>query len=378
MKIAILLWLFPPKWLAGTEIATYNLAKHLAKKGHEVHVITSLDEGLPKESLEQDFHVHRVRCPRVRFLGIIIFWLKAFPFLKRINPDVIHAQGISMGMPGFLAKKFLGKPYIVWGRGFGVYFPWLFKNQISKLVLGNANAVIALTEDMKGKMERICNRDVCVIPNGIDLEGFQDLPTKEVARESLGLDNNDRIVLLVANLRPVKGVRYLIEAINIVRSTETKVRLLLMGDGEERQNLEAVVKSLNLEDCVSFTGKVPNEKVSEYMAASDVFVLPSLSEGFPMVILEAMASGLPIVATKVGGLPEIIEDGENGFLVQPKNPQQIAERVLLFLNNSELAEQISKNNQQKAKEYSWENIAQRLEDIYYSCLSKPITSSTEG
>jgi glycosyltransferase involved in cell wall biosynthesis len=102
------------------------------------------------------------------------------------------------------------------------------------------------------------------------------------------------------------------------------------------------------------------------MAASDVFALPSLSEGFPIVSLEAMASGLPIVATKVGGLPEIVEDGQNGFLVEPRNPGQIAERALLLLNNDKLRQRISGNNKEKVKEFSWENVVSRLEGLYRS------------
>jgi len=111
-------------------------------------------------------------------------------------------------------------------------------------------------------------------------------------------------------------------------------------------------------------GKVPNEKVPEYMAAADIFVLPSLSEGFPVVIVEAMASGLPIVATNITGLPEIVHDGENGFLVEPKNPAELAERILLLLQDDELRGRIAQNNKQRAKDYTWEKVIDRLEEVY--------------
>jgi len=117
MKIAITVPLFPPKWLAGTEIATYNIAKHLARRGHEVNVITSLDKGLPRESMENGFYVHRIFWWNIRFIGIMSFWAKIFWCLKTIKPDIIHVQSVGMGIPGLLAKTFLKKPFVVYGRG---------------------------------------------------------------------------------------------------------------------------------------------------------------------------------------------------------------------------------------------------------------------
>ena len=120
--------------------------------------------------------------------------------------------------------------------------------------------------------------------------------------------------------------------------------------------------------CIDFLGQIPNEKVPQYMAAADVFVSSSLYEGFPNVVLEAMVAGLPVIASKVGGLPEIIKDGENGFLVEPKNPELITEKVLLLLGDEELRKRISRNNRKKAKGYSWESVVERLEEVYRSLL----------
>jgi glycosyltransferase involved in cell wall biosynthesis len=362
MKIAILVGAFPPKWLAGTEIATYNIATYLARWGHEVHVITSLDEGLPKASLEEGFYVHRIFWRKIRFLGIISFWIKIFWHLKKIKPDIIHVQSVGIGIPGFLAKIVLKKPFVVYGRGSEVYLPLMFTNTISKLVLKNADAVIALTEDMKGEMQKIYDRDIFVIPNGINLERFKNLSKGDIRGKG------GKTILFVGTLCPVKGLTYLIEAMKITRDKNKDIRLMLVGSGEERVHLEVLIKKLKLKKCVNFIGKVPNEEVPEYMFASDVFVLPSLSEGFPNVVLEAMASGLPIVATNVGGLSEIIKDGENGFVVEPKSPKQIAEMVLMLLEDDELRERISKNNKKRVKDYSLESVVARLEEIYRSYL----------
>jgi glycosyltransferase involved in cell wall biosynthesis len=115
-------------------------------------------------------------------------------------------------------------------------------------------------------------------------------------------------------------------------------------------------------------GKVPHDEIPAYMASADVFVLPSLSEGFGIAALEAMAMGLPIIATKVGGLLEIIKDGENGFLVEPRNPVEIAEKCVLLLTNDDLRASISRNNREKAKDYSWEKVIERLEKVYLHVL----------
>jgi len=367
MRIAITVPLFPPKWLAGTEIATYNIAKHLARRGHEVHVITSLDEGLPKESIEEGFYVHRIFWRKIRFVGVISFWMKIFWCLKRINPDIVHVQSVGIGIPAFLSKKLLKKPYIVWGRGSEIYISWRFNKQILKLVLKNADIVIALTEHMKREIKKICNREVFVIPNGIDLEKFSNLSKKNI-RKRLKIKEDAKIITFVGTLCLVKGVRYLIKAMKIIKQLYPNTRLVLVGDGKEKKKLEKVVVELVLEGCVRFIGKVPNGEIPEYMVVSDVFVLPSLSEGFPNVVLEAMASELPIVATNVGGLPEIIKDGVNGFLVEPKDPEQIAEKVLLLLEDDQLRDKLSRNNRKEVKRYNLGSVVERLEEIYQSCL----------
>lgn len=367
VKIAILVALFPPRHLAGIEMVTYNIAMRLSKKNHEVHVITTLDEGLPKESIEKDFYVHRIKTSKIPILRTALYYIKSFFAVKKINPDIVHIQTIYLSLSGLLIKKFLHKPYVVYGHGSDVYLPWRFKNIISKPILKNANGVIVLTEDMKREVQKIYDREVFVIPNGINLERFENL-SKEVSRKRLKIKEAEKIIIFIGGMRPVKGIKYLIEAMKIVTDKNKNKRLFIVGDGEERKYLEDLVRNLNLEKYITFIGKVPNEKIPEYMAASDVFVLPSLSEGLPVTVLEAMASGLPIVATNVRGLPEIIKNGENGFLVKPKSTEQIAEKVLLLLEDDVLRERISKNNREEVKKYSWENVVEKLEGVYLGCL----------
>jgi glycosyltransferase involved in cell wall biosynthesis len=336
MKIVFLVAGFPPKWLSGAEIATYHIAKHLAKLGHEVHVVTSLDKGLSKETTERGFYIHRVRAIRKPNLFTLSFLIPAFREVKRINPDVIHAQSVFLGLCAFLAKKGFGKPYVVCSHG-ELYFSWAFKALISKQVFANANAVIALTDDMKRTISEVYTGDVYVVPNGIELEDFGNL-SKDKSRRELNIGEGDRVLIFVGRFRPEKDMTSLIKAMRIMVERNQKVKLVVVGGGPQERRLKKLAAELNLVQQVNFVGQVPHEKVSGYMAAADVLVLPSLSEGFPVVLPEAMACGLPIVATKVGGIPEIVTDGENGLLVEPRNPEQIAEAVLIILEHDELAQ----------------------------------------
>ena len=360
--------MFLPKRIGGTEVATYNIASYLAKRGHEVHVITTLDEGLPKESKEGEFYIHRIFRREIKFLGIISLWIKMFWCLRKVKPDIIHSQSTVLGMPCLFAKIFLRIPYIVYGRGSDVYLPWTFKQQISALILKNANSVIALTEDMKGKMQSICLKEILVIPNGLNLKNFKNI-LKGVARKKLNIKREDRVIIFTGTLHSVKGVNYLIQGMDIIKQKGIKAKLLLVGDGEDREALMRLTEELELEQDITFAGRVSNEKVPEYMFASDVFVLPSLSESFGIVILEAMASQLPIIATNVGGLPEIVKEGVNGFLVPPKNPDELAKKIILILQNDELRHNMSKNNAELAKDYEWDVIVEKIEQVYLSILS---------
>lgn len=368
MKIAILVYLFPPVWLGGTEVATYNIARELAQR-HEVHVLTTSDKGQTKESRQDGFTVHRVAQRSIFLFDMLTFSIGCLLKLRQINPGIVQAQGIiPPGVPAFLSKKLLGRPYVVCGQGSDVYLRSRVNDLVSKQVLKEARAVISLTNDMRNAAQSISQRDVSVIPNGVSLSSFDNLSPQPL-RKILNISDEERVILFVGTLRPVKGVKYLIEAMSIINHVDDRVRLLLVGGGEERGNLEILAKRLAVADKVNFMGKVPHQKVPEFMSASDVFVLPSLSEGFPLTILEAMASGLPVVASRVGGLPEIIQEGKNGFLTEPGNPKDIAEKVLGVLGNSQLRRRMSSHNREKAKEYSWERVVKMIEQVYSTVLT---------
>jgi glycosyltransferase involved in cell wall biosynthesis len=367
MKISIFVKFFPPRGLAGAEIAAHNMAKYFTKKGHEVHVTTTLFKGGIRETIDEGFFVHSIPWSKIKFFGGFIYWINAFRQLKKIKPDIFHFQNIDIDLFTFFLIKIQKKPFVVWAQGSDVYFRSTTEKLKSKIVLKYADAVIALTEDMKNYLKDIYKKDILIIPNGIDLSNFENL-SKDYFYTKFGFEKNTKIILYVGTFRPVKGLKYLIEAMKIIGCNEK--RLIIIGHGEEKEDMEKLVKNLNLENCVTFLGKTPNSEVIKYMVSSDVFVLPSLSEGFPITILEAMASALPIVTTKVRGLPEIFKDGQNGFLVEPRNPEQLAEKILLILNDEDLRNRISKNNEEEVKKYDWKIVIDKLENLYFDILKK--------
>jgi hypothetical protein len=217
-------------------------------------------------------------------------------------------------------------------------------------------------------------RAAAVIPNGVEVERFGRRISKEEARKKFLLGSDARIIVFVGNLRPVKGVAYLIQALALIRERDPNIVLLVVGGvvaGEEEgegTRLNALVEELNLKENVIFVGSVPNQAVPEYLAASDIFVSPSLSEGFPVSFLEAMAASLPIVATNVTGISSIVKEEVNAFLVEPRNAAEIADKVTTLLDDPELRHRMSENNRVLVQKYAWESVAKDLEPIYLRCL----------
>jgi len=344
--------------MGGTEMATHNIAKRLSKN-NEVHIITSLEDKL-ENNWKGPYFVHRISWPKIKGLGILIFWLKIFICTYKINPDIIHAQGLSMGIPAYIFKKFFNIPYIMWGRGSDVY---LNHKNIEKLllkkVINNSCSVIALTNYMRKILIKTYGyENIHVIHNGIEINRLNN---KKYSNKEIN-------ILFVGSLRKVKGVEFLIKAMEIAVKNKNDLRLIIVGDGVERNYLNSLTKNLGLCNNIEFTGQISNKSVYNYMNNSDIFVLPSLSEGFPNVLLEAMAFGLPIVTTNFKGSEEIITNDKNGFIVESKNPKQIANRILLLAENKDIRNKMSRYNRKTAEKYNWDNIIKNICKIYLKCL----------
>lgn len=373
MIIAIVTPQFPPKWLAGMEIATSDIAKQLSKKGHTVHVITVLDEGLAPESYEEGYFIHRIKNPWPKF-GILSFWLGIIKTLKNINPDIIHLQGIVIlgtGFPVLISHFLLNKPYIVYSHGFflygkdqSLYQRGIFSSFLFNSLIKHAGAIIVLTEYMKKSFIAWPDKKIYIIPNCIDTSTI-NYTGRNTIREEFSIKIDEHILLFVGRLHTLKGLTFLVSAMKTIHDNDKFSRLIIVGDDQgERKILNDLIATVHLEENICFIEGTSRENVFRYMMASDIFILPSISEGFPMVLLEAMSCGLPIIASNVGGISEIIQDNRNGFLVQTGNPEDIAKKVLILLKDETMREKISIHNLTDVKKYNWNSIITELEQIY--------------
>ncbi len=211
-------------------------------------------------------------------------------------------------------------------------------------------------------------RTVEHVPKGVDVETFR--PDGPNRRDALGLDGK-RVALVVSRLVPIKNVALAVDAMGIVARERTDVRLVVVGDGPLRGALEARVAALGLTEHVTFAGRVPYEDVPPWYRSADVFVLPSEFDNSPNVALEAMASGLPVVATDVGGLRQYVRHGVNGELVPAGDSSALAASMLRYLDDPDLSARVGRRNREDVVAgFSWAQSARALRSVYERVIAR--------
>jgi len=351
MRIAILTSRFPKtdKFAGGAEISAFNVANIMAKRGHDVYVITRKDENLARGGFKLGEVRFIGRPSHLRYLSTAFHMVRA---LLRVRPDVIYCQTLlSESFAGIVAGRLLRVPVAVRAVGEIYVRTGLLERLILKFIMRSATIILPLTEHMRREVLKF-NRDakVAVVPEGADYDFFRNYPGKA---------RNPHSVLFVGRLTALKSVDTLLRAFMIAEKKMPGATLTLIGDGEQGDSLRKLSKGLGLKGA-RFLGSRKREEVAAYMKSSGMLVLPSVSEGFPLVIPEAMASGLPIVATRIRGMSEIVEEGANGYLVEPRNPEKLAERMILLMKSDEIRNRIGKNNIKKAEQFNWGAITDKL------------------
>lgn len=287
--------------------------------------------------------------------------------------DVVHAHYVfPSGLLGYYFKKWFGTRLIVTAHG-GDIDKMARKSakifNLTKKILHEADHVIAVGQELYDtilKEFEVPEEKLSIINMGVNRKVFKQI-SKEEARKACRLEQNTKPILFVGNLIKQKGLLELVEAVSGVVSEEPNVHLYLIGpsnDGSFKQQLENKIHSLNIESHVTFLGVKDQREIANWMAAAEVFVLPSHIEGFGLVALEAMSTGTPVVGSDVGGLKYLLADG-TGRLVPPENSQALKEGILHLLASAEDREMFIKNGEKKAEENDQERMLNRVMDVYF-------------
>jgi len=282
---------------------------------------------------------------------------------------IVHAHHTwSSGHAGARLKEECGASFVVTGHGYDVYsLPFKDNEWREKIeyVLNTADHIITVSRSNLACIKKLdVSTPVTVIPNGFRSDLFYPRDTSE-CRRVLNLPLDKKIIITVGNLEPTKGQTYLIEAIQQIVQERKDILCVIAGAGKLHNTLRKQVRSLGLEDYVILAGGKPHTEIPLWMNACDLFVLPSLRESFGIVQIEAMACGKPVVATRNGGSEEIVASDEYGLLVEPGDPEDLAESILTALDRKWNREVILRYT----KQFTWENVVKDIVNVYSQILN---------
>jgi len=385
MKICFISQSYLPT-VGGTEIAIYELGKRLVKKGCEITLVTLSSDnklGYLDDSGMLICHVHipaedLLMRNSARYGRLFppplteVYTLKSIMKLNRLKRfDILHQFHVFyLGATSVLLQKILRKPIITSLMGWDTYDPLhplsKYLNPYLALIMNNSDVIVSPAHAPAiYARQQMCKKEIRIIPHGVDPIRFNPNVSEGMCRQKLGIEKGEIIVLSVQRLVKRKGVEHLLYAIHSVVRENSRIKFLVAGKGPERSKLVELAKKLEITDRIIFLGFVDSEELPKYYSVCDIFVLHSLYENFGIALVEAMACGKPVISTKVGAIPEIIENGKTGLLVEPKNPEQLAQAILKLANNAYLRKKMGEEGRKKVeKEYDWNIIANKYLEFY--------------
>ena len=397
-----ILFLITQSVSGGAQKYVFDLATNLDKQKYEVAVAAGGDGELFDKLKDADIQIFKRKCLKRPICPTcdVEAYFKLKKLFKEWQPDILHLNSSKVSILGSLAARTLrlrsGHKMKVIYTVHGTVFQPPFSSLTSKFFLW----LEKWTAKYKDKIICVSERDrhlwlkynvapaekLVTIHNGIDLD-IDFLPKEQARQKLFGKNpssppfNNSSsstppfnkgglggisIVGFIGYFYPDKNLVTLIKAANLILNSEKlkekKIIFAIIGSGPQEKSLKLQVKSLKLEDKILFLDALP--EAHKYLKAFDVFTQPSIKEGLPYAILQAMAAGIPIVASNVGGIPEMITDNFNGFLIKPRDSEALAERILQILENSNLAQQFSQNSLEKIKDFSLGKMIRQTQEQY--------------
>lgn len=391
----------------------FELFTRVVTLGFEIHVISPQDYMIPgigpvlDEEILEGIHVHRFTYMRPPWLQTLTyrdrmpanleesafakmltpFYLlnaarKTIEICKNYNADIICPfWALPQGLIGILVKRIFNRPLIVGTFPVEIALSqskYQFMMPALDLVFKMADVIIPNSNFTKKEIERMGvnpNKLKMVYP-GVDPKKFNPNLDGSLVRKKYNC-NGDPILLTVCRLVERKGIRYLIDALPSIRKEFPNVQLVVVGAGPEINTLITQAKRLGVMDSINFCRTVPDQELPYFYAIADIFILPAIidtkgdTEGLGVVLLESMASSVPVVASKVGGIPEALNYGKAGILIEQKNPIQLAETVISILNDNELRKSLGKKGRDWVMQnFSWDILAKQITEIFRYSLTR--------
>ena len=385
MKIGIFTDTYNPT-VSGVVTSINMLEKELKKRGHEVYIYapSKSEKTNPSENL---IMLKSVPLPiakqyKNRIAGF--YSREAAKEIKEVGLDIVHTQSeFGIGHFGKIISRKFDIPFIhtyhtMWEdyihyimpikSGRKIYSKRLVRN-FSKAFVRKAECVISPSKKTEKYLKYKCkvkNKPIYIIPTGIDISPFKSEnfsnESRMILKEKLGIKPNDKVILFIGRMGEEKSIDIIMDNMPEIIKNMPNVKFLLIGDGPSRAPLEEQAKKLNILDNVIFTGKVPWADVPMYYNLGDVFVNASVTETQGLTFIEAMASGVPIVAKYAPNLTEFITHNKNGILVRKNS--EFSKNILNVLNNTKLSDKLKENGLETAKMYSSEVFADKIEMLY--------------
>lgn len=375
MNILLLTSDFLPN-IGGMATHAHELARAHAMAGHVVHLVHPV-YGTEQNRIEEfdGITVHKLfiasTTPKVKHL-VYVRTVRSYVLAlqARLRFDVLHWHDLTPNC--WTTMTLRGRFPLVWTNHTSNYLEY-FETKAGRIrikaFLSHPQAIISPSIELhtKSAATGVPGDHLFYIPNGVDAQKFAPGRSFDVIDKDYGLDPSRPIIVCPRRLEPKNGVEYFIRSIPIVRAERPDVQFLIVGGGfpEERARFESMLAVEGQRHDVFFTGNVPNTAMPRFYALATIATLPSLMEATSISGLEAMSSGLPLVGTNVGGIPEIIDDGVSGLLVEPRRPDQLAAAYLRLLGDADLRTRLGAGARARVeREFAWPAISARTVAVY--------------
>ena len=299
--------------------------------------------------------------------------LELYRLMKKKQIHVVRTHRYRSNLYGRLAAFLAGVPVII----ASVHDNYRTDKRLKRIIMNRilskiTDKIVAVSEDVKKDILRYDSIDpskIEVIPNGIDVERFNPERNTTDIRKEFSLEEDDIVIGFIGRIVPAKGLEYLLNALPYLKEEFKNIKLLIVGEGSLVEELKERAKKNNIFDNILFTGR--RRDIPEILASINIFVMPSIAEGLPNALLEAMAMGKPIVTTEVGGIPEIVKNGFNGLLVPPRDTVSLSKAIKELISNDQLATKMGQAARDLVRDnLSIKAIAQKWQSIYLSILKE--------